>query len=498
MDYSVKSSAATTLKTACLVAGVYQGGELPPATASIDKAARGAIRRRVGTGFDGEARQTLLLFDLPGLKAERVLLVGLGSEKEFDAAAFRKACAGAAKAIAATGVSEAATLMAELHVEGLDPRGLARALVESSEHALYRFDQMKSRGNADKRPALRRLALLVASGSAATAARRGVATGRGVAQGVATARDLGNLPANVCTPSYLASEARKLGRKYTNLRVRVLSEAEIKRLGMGALWGVARGSRQTPKVVIFEYTGGRKGSKPLALVGKGVTFDAGGISLKPPAKMDEMKYDMCGAASVFGSIVAACEMKLPLNLIGITPAVENLPDGNATKPGDVLNSLSGQTIEVLNTDAEGRLILADALTYVQRYKPRAVVDIATLTGACVIALGHHASGLMSADDDLAGELLAAGERSGDRAWRLPLWDAYQEQLKSNFADFANVGGRDAGAITAGCFLSRFTKGLRWAHLDVAGTAWNSGSAKGGTGRPVSLLAEWLIAAAGRG
>jgi len=498
MDYSVKSSAATTLKTACLVAGVYQGGELPPATASVDKAARGAIRKRIGTGFEGEAGQTLLLFDVPGLQAQRVLLVGLGKRDGFDGRAFRKAAGSAAKALAATGAAEGATLMAELPVEGLDTKALARTLVESSEHALYRFDRMKSRGNAGKAPALKRLALLVASGGAATAARRGAATGRAVARGVATARDLGNLPANVCTPSYLASEARKLARKYPALKVRVLSEAEIKRLGMGALWGVARGSRQTPKVVIFEYAGGRKGAKPVALVGKGVTFDAGGISLKPPAKMDEMKYDMCGAASVFGSVVAACEMKLPINLVGVTPAVENLPDGNAVKPGDILTSLSGQTIEVLNTDAEGRLILADALTYVQRFKPRAVVDIATLTGACVIALGHHASGLMSADDELAGELLAAGERAGDRAWRLPLWDDYQDALKSNFADFANVGGRDAGAITAGCFLSRFTKGMRWAHLDVAGTAWNSGNDKNGTGRPVSLLSEWLIATSGRG
>ncbi|MGH8128784.1 MAG: leucyl aminopeptidase, partial [Gammaproteobacteria bacterium] len=261
--------------------------------------------------------------------------------------------------------------------------------------------------------------------------------------------------------------------------------------------GVSRGSRQPPKMVIFEYTGGKRGEKPIALVGKGVTFDAGGISLKPPARMDEMKFDMCGAASVFGALVAACELKLPINLVGLTPAVENLPGGNAVKPGDILTSLSGQTIEVLNTDAEGRLILSDALTYVRRFKPRTVVNMATLTGACVVALGAHASGLMSHDDKLAATLLGAGERAGDRAWRLPLWDDYQPELKSNFADFANVGGREGGAITAGCFLSRFTKGLHWAHLDIAGTAWFTGSKKGATGRPVPLLVEWLMEESGQ-
>ncbi len=496
MEYSVKTTTATTLKTACLVAGVYQGGDLPTETRTLDKATKGVLRRRISTGFNGEAGRTRLLFDLPGLGAERVLLVGLGSRDAFNMNAFRKAARAAAKALGEAGVAEAATLLPQLPVDSVEAEMLARAVVEASEQVLYRFVRMKSRDNVGKPVALKRLGILTTGSSAAT--RRGIKTGLAIARGVALARDLGNLPANICTPTYLASEARKLARKYPALRVRVLNEAEIKRLGMGALWGVARGSRQSPRVIVFEYTGARKNAKPVALVGKGVTFDAGGISLKPAAKMDEMKYDMCGAASVFGSIVAACEMKLPINIVGVTPAVENLPGGNATKPGDILASLSGQTIEVLNTDAEGRLILADALTYVQRFKPTTVVDIATLTGACVVALGHQASGVMSPDDGLANELLAAGERTGDRAWRLPLWEEYQDALKSNFADFANVGGRDAGAITAGCFLWRFTKGLRWAHLDIAGTAWATGTDKGGTGRPVSLLADWLMASSGRG
>jgi leucyl aminopeptidase len=494
MDYTVSRGAASAHRTACLVAGVYQGGKLPPATKALDKSSAGKLGKSLGRGFKGEAGQTSILFGLRGIRAERVLLVGLGREKDFGPAALRKAAAAAVHGLAKAGISQAATLFADLAGQSLDVATLARTLVEASEHAAYRFDRMKSK-RANDAPALRRLTLLVAKPDTVAPARSGVALGRAVAKGITLTRDLGNLPANVCTPSYLAEEARKLAREYPALKVTVLGEAEIKKLGMGAFWGVARGSRQPPRLIVFEYSGGKRGEKPLALVGKGVTFDAGGISIKPAPKMDEMKFDMCGAASVFGAIVAACELKLPLNIVGVTPATENLPDGNADKPGDILTSMSGQTVEVLNTDAEGRLILADALTYVERYQPRVVIDMATLTGACVIALGHHASGLMSPDDALAAELIAAGERAGDRAWRLPLWEDYQEDLKSNFADFANVGGREGGAITAGCFLWRFAKSFRWAHLDIAGTAWLSGGAKGATGRPVGLLVEWLMAAA---
>ncbi len=492
MEYEVKNTTAGTHRSACLIAGVYQDGDLPRGTADLDRASDGLITRR-RRDFDATLGSSLLLFNLPGIKAERVLLVGLGPRESCTLAGLRKAVTVAVRVLAKTGVGTAATLLAELPLEGVAPGARVRAIVEAAEQASYRFEQMKSKPKSTGKQ-LRRLSLLLTSRSANTDAERNIEIGRAIAGGIALARDLGNLAPNICTPTYLAAEARKLARRYPTLKVRVLGEAEIQRLGMGAFLGVARGSHEAPRLIVFEYQGAARSEHPLALVGKGLTFDAGGISLKPSANMDEMKYDMGGAASVFGAVVTTCELGLKLNLVGIVPACENLPDGNAIKPGDVLTSMSGQTIEVLNTDAEGRLILADALSYAERFKPRAVVDIATLTGACVVALGHHATGLMSPDDELADELLAAGERAGDRAWRLPLWEDYQSQLKSNFADFANIGGgRDGGAITAGCFLWRFTRKYRWAHLDIAGTAWKSGRHKGSTGRPVGLLAEWLIA-----
>jgi len=300
------------------------------------------------------------------------------------------------------------------------------------------------------------------------------------------------MPANLCTPSHLASQAREIGKAYKKVKTTVLEEAAMKKLGMGALLSVSRGSRQPAKLITLEYSGGQPGDKPVVLVGKGVTFDSGGISIKPSPAMDEMKYDMCGAASVLGTMQACAEMDLPLNVVGVVPATENLPDGDASKPGDVVTSMSGQTIEVLNTDAEGRLILCDALTYSDKFNPAVVIDIATLTGACVIALGAHATGLLSNDDALADELLDAGITAADRAWHLPLWDEYQKQIDTNFADIANVGGRGAGTITAACFLSRFTSKYRWAHLDIAGVAWKQGNDKGATGRPVSLLTQFLL------
>jgi leucyl aminopeptidase len=310
------------------------------------------------------------------------------------------------------------------------------------------------------------------------------------------AKDLGNLPGNVCTPSYLADEARRLAKRW-KLGVQVLERKDMEKLGMGTLLSVARGSHQPPKFIVMRHDGAGRKSKPVVLVGKGITFDTGGISIKPAPEMDEMKFDMCGAASVFGTLRAVAEMKLPLNVIGIVPATENMPGGSATKPGDIVTSMSGQTVEILNTDAEGRLILCDALTYAERFEPAAVVDIATLTGACVIALGHVASGLYASKDDLAEELLESGTDAWDRAWRMPLWDDYQEQLKSNFADMANIGGRPAGSVTAACFLARFAGKYDWAHLDIAGTAWVSGKNKGATGRPVPLLTSFLMKRASR-
>jgi leucyl aminopeptidase len=339
---------------------------------------------------------------------------------------------------------------------------------------------------------LKKLAFALPDRAALKEGEQGVRDGQAIANGMALARRLGNLPGNICTPAFLAEQARELGKAHRKLKVDVLEEKDMEKLGMGALLSVARGSRQPAKLIVMHYKGGAKDEQPVVLVGKGVTFDSGGISLKPGAAMDEMKFDMCGAASVLGTVRACCELELPLNLVGIVPATENLPDGLATKPGDVVTSMSGQTIEILNTDAEGRLILCDALTYAARFEPAVIVDIATLTGACVVALGKHASGLLGNHEPLIHALLKAGQSSGDRAWQMPLWDEYQEQLKSNFADMANIGGPQAGTITAACFLSRFTREQHWAHLDIAGVAWNQGDKKGATGRPVPLLTQFLL------
>ena len=357
------------------------------------------------------------------------------------------------------------------------------------------------RPRANPRPTrpLKRMTLFLSDRRRQKPAQKGLDHGQAIAKGMQLTKDLSNLPGNICTPSYLADQARKLGRTSPKLKIQVLEEKQMEKLGMGALLSVSRGSRQPAKLIIMEYKGGKPASKPIVLVGKGLTFDAGGISIKPAAAMDEMKYDMCGGASVFGTLQACVAMDLPLNVIGVVPSSENLPDGDANKPGDIVTSMSGQTIEVLNTDAEGRLILCDALTYSERFEPVAVVDIATLTGACIVALGDQASGLMTNDDPLGAELLAAGQQTGDRAWQLPLWDDYQEQLDSNFADMANIGGgKGAGTITAACFLSRYTKKFKWAHLDIAGTAWLSGKAKGATGRPVPLLTQFLLKRCGQG
>ena len=354
----------------------------------------------------------------------------------------------------------------------------------------YRFETLKTKRDPQPvRP--RRVVLPVASAGASAAA---VAEATAIANGVDMAKDLGNLPGNHCTPTYLADTAKKMAREL-GLKAEVLDARQMQALKMGALLSVARGSDQPPKLIVLRYQGAGPKVPPIALVGKGITFDTGGISLKPAPEMDEMKFDMGGAASGLGAMRAVAELKLKINLVVVVPTTENMPGGRATKPGDVVASMSGQTIEILNTDAEGRLILCDALTYVQRFKPATVVDVATLTGACVIALGHHHSGLFSPSDALAAELQDAGRDIGDSCWRMPLDEEYQEQLKSPFADMANIGGRPAGSVTAACFLSRFAKGYDWAHLDIAGTAWKSGANKGASGRPVPLLANFLLARA---
>ncbi|MGI9316603.1 MAG: leucyl aminopeptidase, partial [bacterium] len=457
--------------------------------ALLDKATKKAISDIVKRGdISGNLGSTLMLYDLSGIRAERLLLVGLGEDGEIDATALRQAAASAATLANKQRIRSIDLALFDKKPRGMDIGRMVRHVVEAVDYALYKYDQTKS--GRKIAPALKTASVLVQRAEL-TKAKSGLAEGAAIAEGVALARDLSNLPGNICTPGYLARRARSM-QKTLPLKTRVLNEAEMKRLKMGSLLSVSRGSREPAKLIIMEYKGGKRGQAPVVLVGKGLTFDAGGISIKPAAAMDEMKFDMCGGASVFGAMHAVATLGLSLNVIGVVPSSENLPDGAANKPGDIVTSMAGKTIEILNTDAEGRLILCDALTYVERYKPAAVVDIATLTGACVIALGNHATGLFSNNDKLAEEILDAGNEAEDRAWQLPVWEAYSKQLKSNFADLANIGGRNAGAVTAACFLKEFTQAYDWAHLDIAGTAWKSGGNKGATGRPVPLLMEFLM------
>jgi leucyl aminopeptidase len=490
VEFSIISAAPQTARAGCVVVGVFERRRLSGPAASLDRAAKGYLAGVLGSGdMDGKAGTTLLLQKVPGVAAERVLLVGLGAQEKFREKQYREAAQSAMRALNGTGAGDAALYLGELPVGRRDAAWKAAHAVTIARESAYRFSRMKS-ASEDAGPALKRLALS-ADRSAARRAASGLRQGLAVAQGMELAKDLGNLPPNVCTPSYLAEQARELAKRY-RMKVTVLERADMERLGMLTLLSVAQSSAQPPKFITLEHRGGPAKMKPVVLVGKGITFDTGGISLKPAAEMDEMKFDMCGAASVLGTMKAIGEMKLPVNVVGVVPTTENMPGGRATRPGDIVKSLSGQTVEILNTDAEGRLILCDALTYVERFEPAAVIDIATLTGACVIALGHVASALFANDEALAREVTAAADTAWDRVWRMPVWDDYQEQLKSNFADFANIGGRPAGAVTAACFLARFAGKFKWAHLDIAGTAWKSGREKGSTGRPVPLLTEFLI------
>ena len=492
MEFSVKSGTPEKQRSGCLVVGVFDNRKLSSVAEQIDGVTGGALAAILRRGdLDGRLCQTLLLHNLPNLPSERVLLVGCGKEKEFGEARYREVTSRAIAVLKDTGATEVTSYLTDLEVRGHDEIAWKiRQAVELTEAALYRFDQLKSKPNNNRRE-LKRVILAVPKRSDLDTGELAIRQGLAIANGMKLVRDLGNLPANICTPSYLADQAQELGSR-AGLQVTVLEKDDAEALGMGSFLAVARGSRQAPKFIVLEYKAGPAEAAPVVLVGKGITFDTGGISLKPGEKMDEMKYDMCGAATVLGTLQAAAELKLPLNIVGLIPTCENMPDGVAIKPGDIVKSLSGQTIEILNTDAEGRLILCDALTYAERYNPTAVIDIATLTGACVIALGNHASGLLANNDTLARELLNAGKATFDRAWQLPLWDEYQKQLDSNFADMANIGGREGGTITAACFLSRYAKNYKWAHLDIAGTAWKSGKEKGATGRPVPLLTQFLI------
>jgi leucyl aminopeptidase len=491
MEFSIKALSPETAKTGCVVLGVHAQKELTPAAKRVDQSAKGALR---GALDDLPARTgaTLLMRGLPGVAADRVLLVSLGERKDYAEPAYRDAVRAAGAALRELGAKEAALFLVDGKVGERPLAWNVRHAVLGVRDALYRFDELKSQ----KKPPASALARVILPLSANAALEAALDEANATADGVALARTLGNLPSNICTPAYLAEQAKKLAREF-KLGVEVLERRDIEKLGMGAFLAVTSASHEPPKLIVLRYNGAAKSAKPLALVGKGITFDTGGISLKPSAEMDEMKFDMSGAGSVLGTIRALAGMKAPLNLVGVIPACENMPGGHAIKPGDVVTTLSGQTVEILNTDAEGRLILCDALSYAERFNPAAVVDIATLTGACVIALGHVASGLFANDEQLAEEIRAAADDAWDRVWPMPLWEEYQEQLRSNFADFANIGGRPAGSITAASFLARFTKKLRWAHLDIAGTAWKSGREKGSTGRPVPLLVRFALRRAGQ-
>lgn len=491
MDFAIKSDSPEKYQGDCIVVGVFESHKLTEAARVLDEVSKGYLGRIVDQGdMEGRVSTALLLHGIPGIDSKRVLLIGLGKEEEFGEKVFLSAVRTAFKALQSTSAKDASLYLTELPVKGRDIAWNVLQTVLLAEESVYHFDRLKSKLE-EHQPSLAKVDIDITDISTSAAAETALQQGLAIAHGMKVTKDLGNLAPNICTPSYLAGQAEEMARTF-NLKFSVLEEKDMEELGMGALLAVARGSHQPAKLIVLEYHGGKDSEKPVALVGKGVTFDAGGISLKPAAEMDEMKYDMGGAASVFGTLTAVAELKLPINVIGVIPTTENLPGGNATKPGDVVTSLSGQTIEILNTDAEGRLILCDALAYTERYDPEVVVDIATLTGACVVALGHVVSGVMGNDEPLVQELLQAGEQTHDRAWHLPLYDEYQEQLKSNFADIANIGSRWGGAITAACFLSRFTKKFRWAHLDIAGTAWKSGKEKGATGRPVPLLTQFLI------
>ncbi len=496
MDFSIKSFDAknpiATMKTGCVVVGVYEDKKLSQAAQTLDR--HGELTAAIKSGdISGKPGSTLLMRDVRGAAAERVLLVGLGKEENPSEKSFLSAIQTVARTLASLGSTDALLALPFDQVSKRDVTWAVRCGVLGIRDHAYRFDAMKSK----KEPAAqgaKKIAFAVPA-KLADLAKATLAQSIAVANGMDLTKDLGNLPGNICTPTYLANAAKKLAREF-KLEVEVLDRKQLQALKMGSFLSVSNGTVEPPKFIVLKYLGGKSKDAPTVLVGKGITFDSGGISIKPGGSMDEMKYDMCGAASVLGTFRAIAEMKLKLNVIGVIPSCENMPSGSATKPGDILTSMSGQTIEVLNTDAEGRLILCDALTYVERFKPAVVVDIATLTGACITALGHHNSGLFSRHDDahdaLADALLAAGKATGDTAWRMPIEEVYQEQLKSNFADMANIGGPAGGSITAACFLEHYTRNYTWAHLDIAGTAWKSGAAKGATGRPVPLLTTFLI------
>ncbi len=492
MKYVTRMGQAARARTQCAIVGIYDDGKLTASGQAINKESCGYLKKIIKRGdIKGKANQLQILHDVPDTGATRVMLVGLGNAESMDAARFvgiAGVVIGQLKALAA---ETCLCCLLEVDVPGKDTTWKVLRLVETFAAGLYQFHDMKGTP-PENGIELDKVELHVSDKSELETVNKTIEVATALTNGIKAARDLGNTPGNICTPGYLADKAMQLAKDHVSIATKVLEEKEMEELGMGALMSVTRGSDQPGKLIVMTYKGGKTKDRPHVLVGKGITFDSGGISLKPGAGMHEMIWDMCGAASVFGTMVAIAEQGLPINVIGVLAAAENMPSGDASRPGDIVTTMSGQTVEILNTDAEGRLVLCDALTYIDKFKPQTVIDVATLTGACIIALGSHASAMYANDEEVAKDLLRAGENTLDRVWRMPLWDAYQVQINSAFADMANIGGREAGSITAACFLARFTKKYRWAHLDVAGTAFKgSGPAKGSTGRPVTLLFEYL-------
>ena len=492
MKYGTRTGNAAKARTQCAIVGVYENGQLSPSARVLDKASKGYLRKVLKRGdISGKTHQILLLHDVPNVGAMRVLLVGLGNEKSMNSAKYADIARTVIGKIKAT--SSRTNLCCLLEVDVPD-RGIdwkTQRIVESFEAGLYSFTKMKGKP-PENTDSIESVDLFINDKSKVETVLSAIAVGSALTAGINSAKTLGNLPGNICTPTYLADQAKQLAKDYSSITTKVVEEKEIEKLGMGAFMSVTRGSGQPGKLIVITHKGGKPKDAPHVLVGKGITFDTGGISLKRGGGMHEMIWDMCGAASVFGTMVAIAEQGLAMNVVGVIAAAENMPSGDASRPGDIVTTMSGQTVEILNTDAEGRLVLCDALTYIDQFNPKTVIDVATLTGACIIALGRHASAMYANDDGVAADLTQAGEDSLDRVWRMPLWEDYQVQINSAFADMANIGGREAGSITAACFLARFTKKYRWAHLDVAGSAFKgSGPSKGSTGRPVSLLFEYL-------
>lgn len=490
MKYSTRVGSPHTVSADCLVLLIWSKNTLSEEAKAVDKASAKSLSKLVGSGdFDGKLGETLVIHSPSGVRAKRLLLVGGGDAKKLTAKNAVKVLRGSLQAAYKLNATTLHFALNSVTVSDRDTAWLAARVAQEAEDCSYRYDTTKSQKS--KQIAIRTISLAAATTSQRKSLDRALKRGLAIGKAINHAKQLGNLPGNICTPSYLAKEAMQMGKRTASLTTSVLTEKQMQRLGMGSLLSVSAGSAEEAKLIVMQYKGAAANSNPHVLVGKGITFDTGGISLKPGLAMDEMKFDMCGAASVIATMGCVAALKLPINIVGIVAAAENMPGSKATKPGDIVTSMSGKTIEILNTDAEGRLVLCDALTYAERFKPRSVIDIATLTGAAVATFGSYVTAMLSNNESLAQSLLDSGQQCLDPAWQLPLWDEYQSLLDSNFADIANIGGPRGGTITAACFLSRFTGKYKWAHLDIAGSAWHSGALKGASGRPVSLLVEYL-------